>query len=483
MNHFDSWNSHWQKVWDWISGVSIRTKILGIVLGLVLLLGGSITLQVRAILLDVAIQQLQEQSVSLARDLAARSTDPLLINDWYDVLELLRETQANNPDVRYVFILNPQGDIVAHTFVGGFPTDLATVNPVASSAHHHTLALATEEGVLWDTAVPIFAGKAGVARVGLSEQRTRAMVNLVTAQLLFLTVLVSIVGIAAASFLTWLLTRPIRRLVQAANAVRQGDYTPRVRRWANDELGELADAFNAMTEGLAVARAERQERERMRAYYLKQIISAQEEERKRIARELHDETGQVLTSLLVRLKVAAETAAPQEHLAELREIAAQALAGVRDLARELRPSLLDDLGLVAALERYLASCGSKFGLSTDFQTTGFDDDQRLPPEVEVALYRIVQEALTNVVKHAQARTVSVVLERKDGAVIALVEDDGVGFQVASTRLHLGSPETWSVEQAGLGLYGMEERAALLGGTLTLESSPGQGTTVRVEIPL
>jgi signal transduction histidine kinase len=467
-----------RKLWALAGAVSIRTKILGIVLALVLLLGGGVTLQVRAALTDTLTQQLRENSISLTRDLAARSTDSLLINDLYDLSVLLHETQANNPDVRYGFILDKQGQVVAHTFPNGFPANLDRANTVAPDAHHHTVALATDEGTVWDTAVPIFEGKAGTARLGLSERHMRATVNAITAQLLLTTVIVSIIGIAAATFLTWLLTRPIRQLVQATEAVRQGDYSPRVGRWADDELGTLADAFNTMTANLDIAKAERLERERMRLYYLKQIIAAQEEERKRIARELHDETGQALASLMVGLRNAEQAATPEEtrrRLVDLRAVTSNTLEDVRRLALELRPSVLDDLGLAVALRRYVQDYAAHFKTDVDLQISGLDE-RRLSPEIETAVYRIVQEALTNVVKYAQAQHVSVLLEAHDGQFSAIVEDDGCGFDAESV-LRLGIAEN------RLGIYGMRERAELIGGTLTIESRGGRGTTVYVRIPL
>jgi signal transduction histidine kinase len=467
-----------QKFWDVAGAVSIRTKIMGIVLALVLLLGAGVTVQVRMALLRVLTQQLREQSVSLARDLAARSTDPLLIHDLYDILQILRETKANNPDVRYAFVLDAQGRVVAHTFGDGFPRGLDRANAVSGEMHHHTVALTTEEGIIWDTAVPIFDGKAGIARVGLSEERLRATVNTMTAQLLLTTALVSVAGIAAATLLTWLLTRPVHRLVQATEAVRRGDYSPRVGRWANDELGKLADAFNAMTADLAAAQAERQERERLRAYYLRQIIVAQEEERKRIARELHDETGQALASLMVGLRNVEEAPTPEEmrrRLADLRALSASTLDNVRRLALELRPSVLDDLGLAAALRRYVQEYTARFQKPVDLQVVGLDG-QRLSPEVETALYRIVQEALTNAAKYAQAKHISVLLELHAGQVSAIVEDDGRGFDAESVlRSGLAANR--------LGLYGMRERAELVGGTLTIESQEGRGTTVYVRVPV
>lgn len=165
--------------------------------------------------------------------------------------------------------------------------------------------------------------------------------------------------------------------------------------------------------------------------------------------------------------------ATRARLEHLREIAAQTLNSVKRLAHELRPPLLDDLGLPAALERYLASYRTTFNVNTDLQVAGFGDG-RLAPEIELALYRIVQEALTNVAKHAHARNVSIVVERKAHSVIAIIEDDGQGFDVRAV-MDAG-------RESQLGLCGMRERAELLGGHLYIESTPGKGTSVFVKVP-
>jgi len=220
------------------------------------------------------------------------------------------------------------------------------------------------------------------------------------------------------------------------------------------------------------------EKERVRGQLLEKVIGAQEEERKRIARELHDDTGQAITSLMVGLRVASETMENESRarLGDLRDIAAQSLESVKRLARELRPALLDDLGLAAALERYIANYRTNFGLNTDLQMTGFRNGDRVSPHIELALYRIIQEALTNIAKHARAQNVSIVVERKTRAVIAIIEDDGRGFDART--LFESAPE-----ESKLGLHGMRERAELVGGRLQIESTPGVGSSVFVEIPL
>jgi signal transduction histidine kinase len=224
------------------------------------------------------------------------------------------------------------------------------------------------------------------------------------------------------------------------------------------------------------------QRDRLRRQFVEQAMAAQEEERKLIARELHDQIGQALTSLLVGLgALEAEAGGSRElmvnlaRLQDLKAIVADTLDGVRDLAVGLRPSVLDDLGLVPALKRVVRTFNARHALAIDFQTVGLEGG-RWPPAVETALYRIVQEALTNVVQHANAHRVSLLLEARAGVAALIVEDDGHGFEVE--RL-MRDP----VDKQWLGLYGMWERAEQLGGKLTIESAPEAGTTVFVEIPV
>ncbi len=184
------------RFWAVAGAVSVRTKIMGIILSLVLVLGLAVTLQARHALRQTMQHELQEQSVSIARDLAARATDLILINDLYALHQLLVETQANNTDVRYAFVLSPEGEVLTHTFGHGFPAGLSRANSVAPEEHHRTVLLITDEGTIWDTAVPVFGGRAGTARVGLTEASVRRAVNVVTGQLLLTTGLVSAAGIA-----------------------------------------------------------------------------------------------------------------------------------------------------------------------------------------------------------------------------------------------------------------------------------------------
>jgi signal transduction histidine kinase len=201
---------------------------------------------------------------------------------------------------------------------------------------------------------------------------------------------------------------------------------------------------------------------------LRRVVAGQELERARLARELHDETGQALTSILLGLGAIQESADVGRSVDEVRALVVSTLQDVRRLAVELRPSALDDYGLVPALERLTAMVTEQGGPVVDLEAQL--GDERLPGEIETALYRIVQEAITNAIKHAEAGRVSVVLTRTPAAVTAVIEDDGRGIDPAASG-------------DGLGLTGMRERLALLDGRLRVESAPGAGTTIVAEVPL
>ena len=220
-------------------------------------------------------------------------------------------------------------------------------------------------------------------------------------------------------------------------------------------------------------------REQDHRWFLQRLITAQDDERRRIARELHDEAGQALASLIVRLRAlqdAATLAAARAQATRLRKGLADTIGGLGRLARGLHPSLLDDLGLVAALKRHAADTAEAFGPVIRFKASGFDS-RRLPMAVETALYRIAQEALTNVARHSGAKRVAITLARSAVAVRLVVADDGRGFDpVARAAGGEHSPHS-------LGLVGIRERAAALGGSASIDSVPDQGTRVAVALPL
>jgi len=231
-------------------------------------------------------------------------------------------------------------------------------------------------------------------------------------------------------------------------------------RFSDDDL-RLAESFSRRA-SVAVDRSERVARDSLR-----RVVEAQEQERRRLALELHDETGQALTSILLGLR--GIDADDSGQLERLRELVVDTLRNVRRLAVELRPSALDDFGLVPALERLVDGFSERSRIRVDL--TARLGGERLPRDVETAFYRIVQESLTNVARHSGATRVDVLLGRTPTSATLLVEDDGSGFDPGQAAT------------SSLGLVGMRERVGLLQGRFRIESRPGTGTTIAVEVPL
>src|SRR5579884_3197840 len=285
-------------------------------------------------------------------------------------------------------------------------------------------------------------------------------------------VLVGIVVSVLANFLALRAAfQPLNNLQRAAAAVQAGDLTARATPgiFAEPHIARLAETFNATLDELARDRAE------LRAL-ASQVVRAQEDERKRIARELHDDTAQVLFAQLLRLTAlkGAANAEVSRTAADLEAMTVEALEGVRRLALELRPPALDDLGLLAALGDLAQRFRDQLGISVDYEARGLRG--RLPAEVELVLYRVAQEALTNVAKHAHAGRVWIDLDRGADDVTIAIADDGVGFD----------PETAAAGDGrglGLGLFGMAERVAVVGGTLNIWRRIGGGTEIFAFIPL
>src|SRR5436305_5789259 len=262
--------------------------------------------------------------------------------------------------------------------------------------------------------------------------------------------------------------RPLTELGEVMRRVQLGERLLRAPLAGVDSRADqLASACNMVLEALDDASHQR----------ASQIINAQEQERQRIARELHDETSQVVTSLLISLALlekSVETREARERIADTRALAHSTLRAIRNLSIDLRPSALDDLGLLPALRWYVKEYEKKCSIRVEFHATGFKE--RLPAEMETALYRIVQECLTNTAKHANANRVTITLKEETDRVYARITDDGEGFDYEALLKTPG-------QERGLGLAGMNERAVLLDGTLNIHSTSERGTIIEVSIPL
>lgn len=283
-----------------------------------------------------------------------------------------------------------------------------------------------------------------------------------------------------------LVLRRLEGLAGAIAGVGQGRLPPPLPEDETDEIGQLAAAFNAMAVQVDLREAENralsenlQRQSTQRGELLKRLITAQEDERKRVARELHDELGQALSGLslqtgVIHNLIPSDPGRALNQLEQARTLINETTEQMYDLILALRPSILDDLGLAAALSSFAKRLLAGSGISFRLDTTNLNE--RLPSQVETGLYRIFQEALTNILRHSGASGVTLNLTCRDGRFEGQIVDDGQGFCVESLQLQPDDPR-------GLGLLGMQERVAQCGGSIEIRSKPGRGTRIRITIPI
>lgn len=320
--------------------------------------------------------------------------------------------------------------------------------------------------------------------------------------------LFGILALVLAAALAWFdvrqVVKPLGVLTSRAAKMAGGDLETPITSTRKDEVGTLATTFETMRVKLKesleeIERRDReleqrvqertrevqrlyeelQRKEELRGRLLEKVISAQEEERQRIARELHDETGQALTGIVMSLEAAEdavdrEPEAARQRLQRAKSLAAQSIEGIRHMVVDLRPAALDDLGLAPALRALAEGRLGEKGVRLQLETSGLRD--RLPAPIETCIFRVVQEAVTNIVRHAEAKSARIHLRREERSVSLVVEDDGRGFDVVEV---MNSQD----KTRALGLAGMEERVSLIGGDFVVDSAPGQGTRIRATIPL
>jgi two-component system sensor histidine kinase UhpB len=264
---------------------------------------------------------------------------------------------------------------------------------------------------------------------------------------------------------------PLDDIIATAEKVRAGDYSARIGAdpMRDRELEQIVLSFNG---ALDQVEADRHEIKKL----VNSVIEAQEDERKRIARELHDDTSQVLFAQLLRVSAMKMSENPEirEMAEQLETMLAESMEAVRRLGLELRPPSLDDLGLVEATGALVQRMAARSGIEIGFVASGLRE--RLDPAVELVLYRVAQEALTNMWKHAKATSASVSIRRQNGSVELIIDDNGRGFDVGVDNISDG-------KGLGLGLFGMQERVELVNGNLEVIGNMNPGTRVRARIPL
>lgn len=452
--------------------VSLRVKVIGLVIFATLLLGLPVIYFVNKDFSQQNNMQLRLMSRAIGKQLSSQSVNYILEDNIYALTKLLRNSLKSDPDVVYAFIENKKGGVIASTFNGGFPKGLLEVNTFRPN-NLSTVKIKTDKGAVYDTSVPILKGKLGAVRIGISTKRSSMLLYSLIRSIIMVMIFAAFLAIILSSSIAWWVMTPIVKLSDAFNNVKNGSYDIKLDVKRDDEIGKLTRDFNKMVDSLKKANDERVENDNLRKNFITNVIKAQEEERKRIAKDLHDQFAQMLAYIKIRiglLKGLSDIEQARESIIDIGEELAKALDTVRNIARSLMPGILDEMGLVCAIQSYIDDINKKSSdFKIDFWTVNIKN-KRFSPNIEINVYRIIQESLSNIILHSQADYAEIRLEEHGGKITGVISDYGTGFKYDI------------IKKDSLGIFGMIERAKLLGGDLEIKSEPGKGTEVRFWVP-
>lgn len=436
--------------------LSFRARLALAMSALMLVITVAISIYLPRKLEDEALALVGHKAETLAELTAFTIHPSLYFQDRAALHEALSATRGDK-DVAYVIVSGPDGGRLAE-----FHPERATSAALSRTSRGSGI---SRDGSLYEVVLPIREGEGVLARlyVGVSLARLNGEVARARMGIVLLSAAMLAAAVLAAFVISNLLTRPLRDVAEGARRIAAGDLGQRVPEDRGDEIGRLAATFNDMAERVA-------ERDAALRLLSRRMLSAQEEERVRIAREVHDELGQALTAMKIDLQqLGRRDPALGEPLAALSRTIDETVDLVRRIASDLRPSILDDLGVSAALEQQLRRLRESTGMTT---TLTVDEEPQLDRLTGVTLYRIAQEALANVIRHAQATEVEVVLSVHEATAVLEIRDNGRGMSADEMS-----------NARSLGLLGMRERAELLGGTIAIGPARGGGTVLTARLPL
>ena len=443
--------------------LSFRARLALTMGALILLIASAISIYVPRKLEQEAIALITHKADTLMQLTAFTIHPALYFQDGVALEEALSGTRIDK-DVAYVVVTDREGRMLS-AFHRERATQAALARRVPGGGLSH-------DRSLYEAMTPIRDESRVLARlhVGISLARVNAQVAQMRIAIGAWSAFILTAGLVAVVLISNLLTRPLRHVAAGAARIAAGQLGQRVPAGRADEIGLLAASFNEMAANVAERDASlRESREQLRQLS-KRLLTIQEQERVRIAREVHDELGQALTAMKIDLQqIARRHAALEEPLVPVAHTIDHIVDLIRRIATDLRPAILDDLGVSAALEHQLRRLRESTGIKTALTVS---EEPELDMLTGATLYRIASEALANVVRHANASQVEISLGIRDGAAVLEIRDNGRGI----TREEISGPRS-------LGLIGIRERAELLGGSMAIEGRSGEGTVLTVTLPM
>ena len=432
-------------------------------------------------------QYMERQLDLLGREIASAMSqsisNAILVDDRFSMTEQLIHARQTNEQVRYIVVDGPEGTMLASTFTEGVPLGFPKRNLSPGSADEDWV-IDSNEGTIREIVYPIDKGLVGYIRIGMTETvMIQIMEKRLVETMTFIFIICIVASVLATRFARNFLL-PIRRLDQAARQIGKGDYSVRVPRTSSDDIGRLGRTFNVMVNRLAAKDAENsklvkalQEKEQTRIWLINRLFTAREDERRRISRELHDESSQSMVSILTYLRILQDRMKDdqgRELIADVQDLTRHTLEGIRHLAVNLHPPLLEDLGLIAAIQKYIDNF-KKMQPHMNICFHADSDVDSLNRMGALFCYRIIQEGLTNIARHARAKEVRVTIGIQDDSLTLIISDDGIGFSQTTAEAARFNNH--------LGLVSMRERTDLLRGTFTIDSKPRKGSTITITIPV
>lgn len=485
---------------------SLRIKVsLGVVLPLVLILSILSAIEYgrhRRVVLD-SLSALASQAGSV---IESNLRHAMLKSDFSEVQSILDSISENN-DFRVIYLIDTSGKVIFAPYGRGTGTQLSNDKPDCQPCHRLDPAARPASVVVEaDDGQRVFRSMYPINNApecSVCHDPTQRLIGLLLIDIPVAPMESTVAAHLGENLIWWvsiilttvivvnlamsrIVLRRLEGLAKALSSFGQEGLNLRVPTGDLDEIGQLANTFNDMSERIEAEAAQNrslsehlQRQSAQRGELLKQLITAQEDERKRVARELHDDLGQALSALAFQAE-AIERLIPSDvdgaidQLNQIRNLITETTESMYDLIMALRPSVLDELGLAAALRTHAGRFLEDSGIAFELRSDGFSG--RLSPDIETALYRIFQEALNNVRRHSGAKNVRITFARDNGDFVGEIQDDGHGFALDSIGANGESPH-------GYGLLSMQERVAQCCGQLEVISRPGSGTIIRVRFPI
>ena len=469
-------------IWKQFIDVSIKIKLIGLTILTSLFLGFIILYFMSSFYNREISHDAQYMSMVIGRHISEDSMNFIAGGNYNKLNILLKNEVKNNKNILYIFYLNNRGAVTAHAFHKGFYLNIVG-NILKKNNSQNKLYIVKYNneiyGKILDTSFPVSNGRLGTVRVGISIDRMKDSFFSQESPLFFKNIVLILISSFIFIYLifkiiAWWFLTPVVKLYEATEKIKAGDYNVHTAAKGYDEIGKLSNSFNEMALILKEAEQERAKNEDLRKDFIKKIINAQEEERRKLSRSLHDRFGQFLSSLKIKLRMLddyKDVVEVKNKIQQIRDNITEGFNLVHAMAKNLRPSMLDEVGLINTVKQYAADVAKNNpAIKIDFYPINLEDC-RLDKNIEVNIYRIIQESVLNVISHACADSVTIILERYEGKIRGIIEDNGKGFGCCGED-----------DYEHLGIDGMKERAKLFGGELTVESEKNLGTVVKFYIP-